>query len=347
MIIENSWMEMSSARTYREELIKEESSRMWIGTDPSESKQEQAKNPFLTQDSVEISAAAEDAKKKEFRFELNQEDKYKISLLKSLLEVLTGKRIKFYLPVDMDAKIQDKVNCLSKNAPQQNIIQRAGWGFEYDYYQSHFESEQTSFSASAVVKTADGREINISLNLNMSRSFSSHTELHIRAGDAQLADPLVINFDGPAAALTERSFEFDLDNDGEMDIMSFLNPGSGFLALDLNGDGIINDGRELFGPRNGDGFAQLTEYDEDGNGWIDENDAVFDRLRIWTKDSTGNDVLFGLGQKGIGAICLTNISTSFALKNSNNELNGQVISSGMFLRENGTAGTIQQIDLRI
>ncbi len=347
MIIENSYIEMSSARTYREELIKEEYSKTWIGSAPTESDKEQTLSQLPAQDSVEISAAAEEAQKREFRFELSQEDKYKISLLKSLLEAFTGKRMKFYLPMNMDAEAKGKIDSVQKSVPQQINIQRAGWGLEYDYYESYSESEQTSFSAAAVVKTADGREINVSLNLNMSRSFSSYTELHIRAGDAQLTDPLVINFDGPAASLTERNFEFDLDSDGEMDIISFLNPGSGFLALDLNGDGIINDGRELFGPQNGDGFVQLAEYDEDGNGWIDENDSVFDRLRIWTKDSQGNNVLIGLGQKDIGAICLTNIDTSFALKNSNNELNGQVTSSSIFLRENGTAGSIQQLDLRI
>ena len=41
--------------------------------------------------------------------------------------------------------------------------------------------------------------------------------------------------------------------------------GSGYLALDKNGDGTINDGSELFGTRNGDGFADLAQYDEDGN----------------------------------------------------------------------------------
>ncbi len=347
MIIENSCVEMTSSRTYREELVQEERSRIWMGINPDDSKQEQNSSLVQPQDSVEISAAAEKAQKQEFRFELSQEDKCKVSLLKSLLEAFTGKKIKFYLPLNMDAETQDKIDSLQKTSPRQNKVQRAGWGLEYDYYESYSESEQTSFSATAMVKTADGREINVSLYLNMSRSFSSQTELHIRAGDAQLADPLVINFDGPAASLTERSFEFDLDSDGEMDTMSFLNPGSGFLALDLNDDGMINDGKELFGPQNGEGFAQLAEYDEDGNGWIDENDAVFDRLRIWTKDSSGNDVLFGLGQKDIGAICLTNIDTSFALKNFNNELNGQVTSSGIFLRENGTAGSIQQLDLRI
>lgn len=89
----------------------------------------------------------------------------------------------------------------------------------------------------------------------------------------------------------------DLDADGMEDQISFVLPGSGFLALDLNGDGRINDGRELFGPETGDGFAELARYDEDGNQWIDENDPVFERLRIWTKDAEGRDVLRPSGKR--------------------------------------------------
>ena len=37
----------------------------------------------------------------------------------------------------------------------------------------------------------------------------------------------------------------------------------------------------------------------DGNGWIDENDEVFNHLKIWRKDEDGNDVLAGLGVAGI------------------------------------------------
>ncbi len=347
MIIENAWIDMSSSRSYREELVQEERSRFWLGGNPTDAGAAQNVETLPQQDSLEISAAAEEAQKKRFHFQLSEEDKCKISLIKSLLEAFTGKEIKFYLPLDWDDEMQNRLEAISRPVSNSINLSTPNWGWEYDFYSSYQESEQTTFNASAVVKTADGREINVSVSLNLSRSFSSQTELHIRAGNAQLADPLVINFDGSAAALGERSFEFDLDCDGELDLISFLKPGSGFLALDLNQDGTINNGSELFGVSNGDGFAHLAQYDEDGNGWIDENDSVFDRLQIWTKDSNGNDVLFALAQKGIGAICLANIATSFAMKNSANELDGQLRSSGIFLRENGTAGTIQQIDLRV
>lgn len=91
---------------------------------------------------------------------------------------------------------------------------------------------------------------------------------------------------------------FDLDCDGKEEEISSLGKGSGFLALDKNGDGIINDGTELFGTKSGDGFADLAEYDEDGNGWIDEDDGIFSQLRIWTKNEKERMSLFPLRMQG-------------------------------------------------
>ena len=214
----------------------------------------------------------------------------------------------------------------------------------YDYYETHYESEQTSFSAQGVIKTADGREISFNAQLNMSREFMSQQHISLRAGDA-LKDPLVVNFNGSAAELTQRDFSFDIDADGRKDQIAFVAPGSGFLALDKNGDGQVNDGNELFGAQSGNGFADLAKYDDDHNQWIDENDSIYTKLRIWSRDAQGNDSLLGLGQQGVGAIYLGHIGTSFDIKSSANELQGQVKSSGVFLNENGSVGTVQQIDL--
>lgn len=51
---------------------------------------------------------------------------------------------------------------------------------------------------------------------------------------------------------------------------------------------LVNNGSELFGPTNGNGFQELAEYDKDGNGWIDENDEIFGSLKIWAEDFRGD-----------------------------------------------------------
>jgi hypothetical protein len=268
----------------------------------------------------------------------------RLSVLKLMVERLTGREFKVFDPAELN--LQDKASEVTVEieiAPQEQA-QPEGWGLVYDYYESHYESEQTSFKAEAVVRTADGREISATVELNMSREFFSEQQINIRAGDA-LKDPLVINFSGKAAELTERNFSFDLDLDGRDDQIAFVSSGSGFLALDRNGDGEINDGSELFGPATGSGFTELAAFDDDGNLWIDENDSVYDRLRIWSMDENGDHQLMALGQHGVGAIYLGSVETRFALKDDINETLGQIRETGIYLEEEGGAGTIQQLDL--
>lgn len=210
------------------------------------------------------------------------------------------------------------------------------------------ETEQTSFSTKGTVVTADGREISFNLDLSMSRDFEEYYETSQTIKMVEMIDPLVINLDTDIASLSDQKFEFDIDGDGILDSISMLQGGSGYLALDKNGDGKINDGTELFGTSSGDGFRDLAMYDEDGNGWIDENDEIFSKLLIWSKDENGNDELYHLKDKGVGAICISKVSTDFSLNSlKTNQTNGQIRSTGVFLYENGNAGTMQQLDLAI
>ena len=225
---------------------------------------------------------------------------------------------------------------------QQAAIRRVN--LTASYY--HEEAEDTAFRTSGTVRTADGREISFGLELGMSRRFREETKIENITEIVDLTDPLVINLDGNIAGLSDQKFMFDIDADGEEESISYLQGGSGYLALDKNGDGVINDGSELFGTKSGDGFADLAEYDADGNGWIDENDPIFDKLLIWAKDENGKDELYTLKEAGVGAIGLQRAATDFSLNSQkDNTQNGQIRSTGIFLYENGNAGTMQQLDL--
>ncbi len=216
----------------------------------------------------------------------------------------------------------------------------------YGSEEYYTEQENTLFSSVGTVRTADGREICFHVDVTMSRSFTQtyRQELNLAAFQ-QTCDPLVINFDTDTARLSDQKFLFDVDADGEVDSISMLGTGSGYLALDKNGDSTINDGSELFGPQSGNGFQDLAVYDEDGNGWIDENDSIWPKLKIWCKNPDGSDSLYTLGEKGLGAICVQNVISDFSLKGSANQDNGYVRSTGIFLYENGNAGTVQHLDL--
>ncbi len=207
---------------------------------------------------------------------------------------------------------------------------------------TYMESQALNFQVQASVY-AKGKEIEISLDVSLSRSFLKQTNITLDL-KAQLQDPLVISLDGTMPSLSSKTFSFDIDSDGKSDQISQLNANSAFLALDKNQNGKIDNGNELFGTKSGDGFKDLSIYDDDKNGWIDENDAIFDKLQIWQKDGDKSK-LIALGEVGIGAIFLGNTTTPFSLKSGTNALLGEIKSSGFFLYENGLAGVISQVDL--
>ncbi|WP_148715597.1 VCBS repeat-containing protein [Chitinolyticbacter meiyuanensis] len=265
---------------------------------------------------------------------------WRIELLRRLVEAMTGKSVKV---ADLDGLL------MSASAPSQPGNSGSEGGLAVDYRQVLEEFESASFTADGVVKTADGREISFSAELLLQRSYRSETSVSMATGSLARPqkDPLVINFDGSAAQLAEQTFAFDLDADGKQDDISLLKSGSGFLALDRNGNDRVDDGRELFGPQSGNGFADLALYDDDSNGWIDEGDAVWGQLKVWLKDDAGNDRLLGLSDLNVGAIYLGHGRADFDLKDSNNRNLGQIRASGVWLSESGSGGTIQHVDLAI
>jgi hypothetical protein len=269
----------------------------------------------------------------------------KLSLIRAMVALITGRDIQIY----STSTLQGSSSSLAVTTAQPQAASPSGESIvEYSRHESYSESEQTSFSAAGVINTTDGKQIDFSLSLSMSRSYYEELNSTITIGDSrQLQDPLVLNFDGEAAQLTDQRFAFDLNSDGQSESINFVAGGSGFLALDRNGDGSINDGSELFGAQSGNGFTELAKLDDDHNGWIDENDAAFTQLQVWTKDRNGNDQLSSLKDANVGAIGLDHVATSFDIKDANNELQGRIRSSGVFLQEDGKVGSVQQIDLTI
>lgn len=93
-----------------------------------------------------------------------------------------------------------------------------------------------------------------------------------------------------------------------------------------------------------DGF-DLSAYDKDGNGWIDEADDIFDDLKVWTKDEQGNDKLIALSKSGVGVIFLGNADTKFSLNDTENNKNAVIQRTGVYLKESGEVGTMMHVDM--
>ena len=276
----------------------------------------------------------------------------KLQLLISMIEKMTGQKVRVFDASELDhahhIHADDHHHSQDSSRSQKSPSPRAGFGVAYDKVVSYSEFEQTTFQANGVIKTSDGREIRFNLSLIMQRQYSETSSTSVRMGDAaRKTDPLVINFNGTAAQLSEQRFAFDLNSDGQSEQINFSSPGSGFLALDKNSDGKINNGSELFGPATGNGFNELAQYDSDGNNWIDENDLVYSLLKVWTKDASGSDSLKSLASLGIGAISLQSVATPFDIKTTSNLLLGSIQASSVYLNEDGTAGSVQQVDLTV
>lgn len=284
----------------------------------------------------------------------------RMKIIKDLVELFSGKKIDI---LDADEIAQDDTsnndNAISDLlsswqlkrgdkelpvSPLPNNAQPAlkGWGVDYFYQETHFEKEGFLFNASGNITNDKGEVVQFNASLQMSREKYDQITVSIKEGDA-LIDPLVVDFTGTGASLSDAVFEFDLNADGRTEMIHVPSRGTAFLAYDKNGNGVIDDGSELFGPSSGNGFAELAALDEDNNGWIDENDSAFKYLRLWEKAADGTDSLSTLLEKDIGALYTGRVETGFNLEN-NNSVSGVIKETGIYLKESGGAGFIQEID---
>lgn len=133
---------------------------------------------------------------------------------------------------------------------------------------------------------------NLGINL---RRFPGDLEEVIDISNApQLIDPLVIDLDNnneiELIPIDESEAYFDLNADGIREKVQWVSPNEGFLVLDKNADGDINNIDEVFGNPNTIGFDDLSQYDENQDGVIDVNDTKFSQLRVW-QDLNSNGVV--------------------------------------------------------
>lgn len=353
MIIAGS--DLSFTANHRFEATRERNERLvtWTGKRPQaiqSARQEPAVRPLVPSrppsrvDSYQSGQLAAQARQMKSHEHVTSDgaDGSKEDQLRMLLEKLFGvtgiKRFSIDIDQSQSAEVQAAV---SQSATAQQGGGQAGWGVEYDYHEAYREYEETRLGISGTFSTADGRSFAFTFDYQMQREYTRTTDVSIRAGDALMKDPLVLDLAGPGGLLSGTR-DFDLDGVGPLDRLRHLTPGSYYLGADLDGDGRIGDGSELFGTRSGDGFADLVNHDQDGNGFIDAADPLFAQLRLWN----GMDVQpLLLAAFQVAAIGVQGTAAPFSYKDADNRLLGENRKLGLYLTDEGRVGAVKQIDL--
>lgn len=170
------------------------------------------------------------------------------------------------------------------------------------------ESFFTDFFRSGAGGTPSGTQKIGAFGLQL--EFSFNLEIQVE-GVVQQSDPITLDLDGDGIELTSHTngARFDILGNGRAVNTAFVTGGDAFLALDRNGNGIIDSGRELFGDQNGaaNGFEELRMLDSNRDGVVDANDEAFDQLLLFRDNGNGitePGELISLRDAGIEAILL-------------------------------------------
>lgn len=195
-------------------------------------------------------------------------------------------------------------------------------------------------SQSVTMTTTAGGEIQISSSISVSVEISV-VDGKVKAVEKKQTDPLVVDLNGNGIELTssENGVKFDIDGDGVKEQTAAPENGDALLALDRNNNGVIDDGRELFGDQNGakNGFAELKKFDDNNDNVIDKNDKVFDQLKVVKLSNNGLQEITSARNAGIVKIDLSKI------EKSNDKINGNVIShKGFVYGKDGSSRTIAE-----
>lgn len=164
----------------------------------------------------------------------------------------------------------------------------------------------------------------------------------------RFGDPLALDLDGDGIETisADQSVLFDHDADGTKHGSGWLNRDDGFLVLDKNGNGFIDNGTELFGvdylKQNGskatDGFDALRDLDANSDGVFDINDAEFANVRVWrdlNQDGISQTTeLKTLADSGIASIGLNAVAASTNLWNGN-----RLTHTALYTKTDGSTGT--------
>ncbi|MBD2195080.1 MULTISPECIES: RHS repeat-associated core domain-containing protein [Calothrix] len=160
----------------------------------------------------------------------------------------------------------------------------------------------------------------------------------------QTISPLVFDLDGDGIeliSLEKSNAFFDLDADGFAERTGWVQSDDGLLALDKNGNGVIDDITEVFGNSTTDGFIILKQLDSNNDNLIDSRDSQFANLRVWKDVNTDGFTDFG-ELKSVTDWNIQSISLNYQAVNLINAGN-RISSISTYTRTNGISQQIVDV----
>ena len=164
--------------------------------------------------------------------------------------------------------------------------------------------------------------------------------------------PLVIDLDGDGVETNKENstVHFDHDNNGFAESTGWVGKDDGLLVRDINNNGQIDNGTELFGNNSvlssgekaANGFEALADLDSNNDGVFNSSDTAWNQVKVWKDANQNGEVdsgeLLTLEQAGVSSINL-NYENETTTDDNGNQHN----QTGTFIKTDGTTGSIHDV----
>jgi len=202
--------------------------------------------------------------------------------------------------------------------------------FSLDLSFSRVQTTEFNFiDAESGLELSGSRTVTEQFSLSLDISFEQQEQ----------GDPLILDLDFNSFYFSsvEENIQFDLNADGQTEAISNLVGLDAFLAIDLNQNGRIDNGLELFGDAGGakNGFVDLARFDDNSDQRIDAQDRVFDQLLLLNFSQVGEQQLTSLADREILSLSLQSREKNFDYANNN-----QLTAVSDFKDNKGNTGLI-------
>ena len=164
--------------------------------------------------------------------------------------------------------------------------------------------------------------------------------------------PLIVDLDGDGVETTSVSggVYFDHDSNGFAENSSWVGKDDGLLVRDLNNNGQIDDGTELFGNNSvlssgekaTNGFEALKDLDSNNDGIFNSSDTAWNEVKVW-KDSNQNGKVDDGELLILEQANISGINLNYQNSNTTDDNGNQHSQIGSYTKTDGTTSTITDV----